>query len=83
MGETFPDELSDAFGVKRGLRLDDLLAEVGADFKIYRKDLEMAERARTYTHTQLKQDIDEQIKIEKRRRHQRKIDSLAFSKDPS
>lgn len=37
MGETFPDELSDAFGVRRGLRLDDLLAEVGADFKIYRK----------------------------------------------
>lgn len=35
--DAIPDEVSDAFGVARGKRVSDLLAEVGATYQISRK----------------------------------------------
>lgn len=43
----------------------------------------MAERAKTYSPRQLKQDISEQMKMERSRRHQRKLNNDSFAKDPS
>jgi hypothetical protein len=34
-----PDEVSDAFGVERGKRFSDLLAEVGSVYKISKKGI--------------------------------------------
>jgi hypothetical protein len=43
----------------------------------------MAERAKTYSPTELKQDIDGQIKLERARRQHRKVGNNSFAKDPS
>jgi hypothetical protein len=43
----------------------------------------MAERAKTYSPRELQQDINEQIKLERSRRHHRKLGNSSFAKDPS
>lgn len=43
----------------------------------------MAERAKTYSPRELKQDINGQIQLERSRRQHRKLHNNNFAKDPS
>lgn len=46
-------------------------------------DLQMAERAKTYSARELKQDIREQMRMERSRRQRQKLNNDSFAKDPS